>query len=293
MNKILQINKLLAEFERGKSDHILNEIEIDYLCRLCLIEINADDSYDIHSTVCFAEEDNGAGQPNENLIRNIVEHIICVSMDETATMPRRICKSCLDNAWKSFLFKSQSIEADTALRKYLNMQSERRIEHDNVIKLEIEVESHSSTDMIDLQIDAIPTNTIELPENDIGQSDSNSERSPDADNDKNGLNLQTAIEESLNCNNCSEMFANSNDLKIHQKRAHQSASKVSKNSGKAFICNVCNKAFSLPQTLSRHAKLHESLSKNKQCSYCGKCFNRTDDLRRHIRIHTGTSHQNT
>lgn len=261
-------------------------IELDCVCRSCLIKIGIEDSFDIFST-WFMDDDDASERTTQNGIRILLEHVTSIVIDNESNdcpMPRRICKSCLDIAWKSFLFKNQAANADSALRKYIEQQRLSELLPADEFKLENiddSIKSGREAGVVGLELQKI--------EGETRLRESSKEVSIKF-NDIEFVNVPVHSLEgsSIRCEKSGELFGVTNDLKEHTEKIHpiDIRIKLPKND-RPYACNVCHKAFAHRQTLTRHAKLHEQISRNKQCSYCGKCFNRADDLRRHTRIHTG------
>lgn len=263
----------------GDSGHIVVDVRIS--CRLCLLETSNEDSFDIYSTIWFMEhEESNREDTHENSIKTMLEHVTNLSMEENDGLPRRVCKQCLNIAWKFYLFRNQVAEADSTLRKHLGAHSnniDSWEEHINNSKRDVEGATNSIVD----QNGSTQWNVASPSEN-IEFAEELKEIVPQEETETFGsLNNDTPESD------ISEEFEENVPTKIDVGLAKMKKDKKTQRAGKVHVCLICNRTFSLAQTLSRHAKLHESLSKNKQCSYCGKCFNRTDDLRRHIRIHTG------
>lgn len=288
-------------------------LDVHISCRLCLLETSNDDSFDIYSTIWFMEheEDNRDESP-ENSIKTMLEHVTSLTMEEKDGLPRRVCKQCLNIAWKFYIFRNQVAEADFTLRKHLeahsnNLNSCEEYTFDSRGDIEVEqiVLATDSTETNEVVKQTDPTQW-----NDVATALEGSEHplllenitfveelervAPEDETETCcSLNNYSNLIESDYSEKSRENFSTKNGAKPLVKNTYVKTSakmkkaKRTQKDGKVYICHVCNRTFSLAQTLSRHAKLHESLSKNKQCSYCGKCFNRTDDLRRHIRIHTG------
>ena len=54
---------------------------------------------------------------------------------------------------------------------------------------------------------------------------------------------------------------------------------------KYFTCTVCNKSFSLKESLQTHMSIHGE--SRLTCRVCGKGFGKMTDLKRHMMTHTG------
>lgn len=289
------LSDLVLEIENdaGTSNHIA----IECLCRLCLNINDNNESYDIYSTV-WCEEN---GDSEEKSIKCMIEHVTGLMLEENDLLPHRICKKCLDIAWNSFLFKTQAVDANSMLQQYL----ERLAMTPNQTKsVEMEVSTDANDVVFDVSLDVqqLDQEWLNMEAEAALRSSCDDEEqidkpSPRTETDQGSKTQKPAAVESITrsspdavsenecryCTKCGDMFENGTQLKLHLKQEH----KASRDGERHFVCGFCKRSFSLAQTLSRHAKVHQTLSKNKQCSYCGKCFNRTDDLGRHIRIHTG------
>lgn len=74
----------------------------------------------------------------------------------------------------------------------------------------------------------------------------------------------------------SQNSEDSNDLSPPAKR----------NKDDSLSCNICEKTFSTPASLSMHKKIHSG-EKPHTCGTCGKSFTQIGTLRAHERVHTG------
>lgn len=62
--------------------------------------------------------------------------------------------------------------------------------------------------------------------------------------------------------------------------------KRNKEEGGMITCNMCDKSFSTPASLSMHKKIHSG-ERPHCCGICGKSFTQIGTLRAHERVHTG------
>lgn len=62
--------------------------------------------------------------------------------------------------------------------------------------------------------------------------------------------------------------------------------KKNKEESQVITCNMCDKTFSTPASLSMHKKIHSG-ERPHCCSICGKSFTQIGTLRAHERVHTG------
>lgn len=76
---------------------------------------------------------------------------------------------------------------------------------------------------------------------------------------------------------CGKAFSNANDLTRHGK-CHLG--------GSMFTCTVCFHVFANAPSLERHMKRHAT-DKPYNCTVCGKSFARKEHLDNHTRCHTG------
>ena len=84
------------------------------------------------------------------------------------------------------------------------------------------------------------------------------------------------------CNICDKSFSLHQSLKAHIKYYHES-------NGEENKCDLCNKTFTLPGTLKAHIQeVHQDI-KAHQCPYCDdKAFKRSFDLKKHLKkVHEG------
>lgn len=104
------------------------------------------------------------------------------------------------------------------------------------------------------------------------------------------------------CKECSKVFKNPYQLKIHQQSVHRSykckkCSRGFKNEKELllhmdrhkkeelFRCQHCNKTFTNNTNMRRHEKLHLSAIKTFGCGTCGKTFSQKTNLQRHEKTH--------
>ena len=84
------------------------------------------------------------------------------------------------------------------------------------------------------------------------------------------------------CNICDKSFSLHQSLKAHIKYYHET-------NGEGNKCDLCNKTFTLPGTLKAHIQeVHQDI-KAHQCPYCDdKAFKRSFDLKKHLKkVHEG------
>jgi uncharacterized Zn-finger protein len=79
------------------------------------------------------------------------------------------------------------------------------------------------------------------------------------------------------CNVCEKAFSESNELTKHS---------ITHTGERPYPCDVCGKAFYINSSLTSHSRIHTS-EKPHSCSECGKAFYTSSDLTRHSRTHTG------
>lgn len=271
--------RLLDEFVDSDQCVDQADIALDRVCRSCLDEINDDESFEIFSSIWLSEENDGIEKATMYAIKTLLEHATSIAIGDEIDdnqMPRRICKNCLDIAWKSFMFKNQALYADSTLKKCIETMQKRV---DVREKQSDQTKAHTAGVVEPLDSDG--------DDNAMAHSDHDAEMpSGSIDGALAVVVTDTSKSPSIYCQICGEVFDSDDQLEQHSAEAHQ-PTPIPPCDDRPYVCNVCHRAFAHRQTLTRHAKLHQKMSKNKQCSYCGKCFNRADDLRRHIRIHTG------
>ncbi|KAG4077342.1 hypothetical protein HA402_009743 [Bradysia odoriphaga] len=76
------------------------------------------------------------------------------------------------------------------------------------------------------------------------------------------------------CQQCPKAFAQSGDLKAHE-RIH--------NGDKPYVCKICHRRFNQSSGLSSHMKSHTN-ERNYIC-FCGKSFTQSSSLARHGKLH--------
>ncbi|XP_038141976.1 GDNF-inducible zinc finger protein 1 [Cyprinodon tularosa] len=81
------------------------------------------------------------------------------------------------------------------------------------------------------------------------------------------------------CETCSQTFANSSNLKIHEKHVHSNE--------RLFSCDSCTKTFKRKKDVVRHKRQVHERNMRHVCSECGKSLSSKTALLLHERTHTG------
>ncbi|MEQ2280629.1 hypothetical protein AMECASPLE_021898 [Ameca splendens] len=81
------------------------------------------------------------------------------------------------------------------------------------------------------------------------------------------------------CETCMQTFANSSNLKIHEKHVHSSE--------RLFACDSCTKTFKRKKDVVRHKRQVHERNMRHVCSQCGKSLSSKAALLLHERTHTG------
>ncbi|XP_074645057.1 zinc finger protein 236-like [Tubulanus polymorphus] len=105
--------------------------------------------------------------------------------------------------------------------------------------------------------------------------------------EKNKLSLPKNVEEqdydeeskhAHKCEQCPKSFKKPSDL-VRHKRIHSGE--------KPFICEICQRAFTVKSTLDCHFKTHTGAEKMFKCHVCSSLFSTKGSLKVHMRLHTG------
>ncbi|KAK5614101.1 hypothetical protein CRENBAI_010084 [Crenichthys baileyi] len=81
------------------------------------------------------------------------------------------------------------------------------------------------------------------------------------------------------CETCMQTFANSSNLKIHEKHVHSNE--------RLFTCDSCTKTFKRKKDVVRHKRQVHERNMRHVCSECGKSLSSKAALLLHERTHTG------
>ncbi|MED6248900.1 hypothetical protein ATANTOWER_006697 [Ataeniobius toweri] len=81
------------------------------------------------------------------------------------------------------------------------------------------------------------------------------------------------------CETCMQTFANSSNLKIHEKHVHSNE--------RLFACDSCTKTFKRKKDVVRHKRQVHERNMRHVCSECGKSLSSKAALLLHERTHTG------
>ncbi|XP_051560459.1 zinc finger protein 184-like isoform X2 [Myxocyprinus asiaticus] len=79
------------------------------------------------------------------------------------------------------------------------------------------------------------------------------------------------------CKHCGKAFSQPNTLLLHQKLHARE---------RLHSCTLCGKRFSHPSRLKRHQSIHME-EKPFRCLHCGKQFSDPSNLKKHVNVHTG------
>ncbi|KAM4712516.1 uncharacterized protein gzf1 [Anableps anableps] len=81
------------------------------------------------------------------------------------------------------------------------------------------------------------------------------------------------------CETCMQTFANSSNLKIHEKHVHSNE--------RLFACDACSKTFKRKKDVVRHKRQVHERNMRHVCAECGKSLSSKAALLLHERTHTG------
>ncbi|XP_006984551.1 GDNF-inducible zinc finger protein 1 [Peromyscus maniculatus bairdii] len=94
------------------------------------------------------------------------------------------------------------------------------------------------------------------------------------------LHYGVTTEVVFRCDTCGQTFANSCNLKSHQRHVHSTE--------RHFPCEMCAKKFKRKKDVKRHVlQVHEGGGERHRCGQCGKGLSSKTSLRLHERTHTG------
>ncbi|XP_069463046.1 zinc finger protein 510-like isoform X2 [Ambystoma mexicanum] len=102
------------------------------------------------------------------------------------------------------------------------------------------------------------------------------------DEKTNPVSLQSEMRNAMSYSDCEKSY----NLKRYVNGQRRTHSGFRNPTARPYVCNECEKCFSLKGCLMRHQKIHEGL-KPYACSECEKSFAQKGDLTIHKRTHTG------
>lgn len=85
------------------------------------------------------------------------------------------------------------------------------------------------------------------------------------------------------CPNCDLKYSKRRSLSMHLKRHKGEKSHEKK---KLYVCDICQKGFSMKSLLKRHLQLHNK-EKPLKCTICSKSYYRQDQFQEHMKKHNG------
>jgi len=91
------------------------------------------------------------------------------------------------------------------------------------------------------------------------------------------------------CPVCDQAFSLHDDLFRHMDVGHDESNQQlldQEQASRAYHCAVCRRSFSRSDMVTRHMRVHTGV-KPYGCSECGQVFSRSDHLSTHQRTHTG------
>lgn len=83
------------------------------------------------------------------------------------------------------------------------------------------------------------------------------------------------------CSECSKTFPSPESLHEHVQLIHEQSTRISSN---RYLCNICQKEFTLKGDLTRHLNSHNGV-KPYECEHCNKTFTLKSNLRQHLTTH--------
>lgn len=83
------------------------------------------------------------------------------------------------------------------------------------------------------------------------------------------------------CSECSKTFPSPESLHEHVQLIHEQSTRLASN---RYLCNICQKEFSLKGDLTRHLNSHNGI-KPYECEHCNKTFTLKSNLRQHLTTH--------
>ena len=75
---------------------------------------------------------------------------------------------------------------------------------------------------------------------------------------------------------CGKKFSVFNGMQKHMRAVHAES--------RDYNCEICGKAFKMPDVLKKHRLIHDNERKYK-CNICGKGFNASGSLWHHRKVH--------
>ncbi|XP_034485930.1 transcription factor Ouib isoform X1 [Drosophila innubila] len=274
------------------------------MCRICLVDIRSSSSrVDI-----FTEQ-------NVHLIRQIYS-ITGVQLTNISDQPRHMCITCLMNLGTAIKFRQRCIISQKQLRAEdhpknvfyetidINHDVNDHFESDDSAALDIiekvhevdyEVATvHDIEEDSDSQIDYYFTTTEQTDDNNVEQSDKESEHievetqckfldkvkksKKEAINCKPNRSTSNNPVRSFVCDECGKKLSNISNFREHKLR-HAGI--------KRFICKLCRKSFTTQKELTRHTRGHTG-ERPYACRYCPSRFADLGTIRQHERRHTNT-----
>ncbi|XP_070489884.1 gastrula zinc finger protein XlCGF7.1-like [Chironomus tepperi] len=242
------------------------------------------------------------GKFHNRLVKEIIENLVKIKIDEVLKSPKFICQLCLTKLLQAETIIDLCRKNHEFLSELSKIEEESAVTVDEIIIEEIVEPSVEPSDIeLEIEVDEPQKSTFFCSA--CGQDFSTRQKL--LYHEKTKHNTCNFEPQTFTCDRCGHIFKQKShvinhmnvvhlkikrfhcdicDFKMYSKTHYTSHLKTHSNV-KDFICPQCDKAFARKTTLDTHLKTHTG-QRDYICKFCSKSYTAHTDLKRHLSQHT-------